>query len=134
MGKVYKDFLIDRKNQLELELERINQEIDSYSSNIIDEELKNVNPGKIKIMFVESPSFLYDIKKDALVNPIMYNNTMILGDGVRRIVVGNYKVTDDNTLSDLFNSFDDEIKRVAFYLSPSGSIYHDGRLVRLAAF
>ena len=131
---LYKDSLMQKKKKLEEELIDVDELILNQYNLIVDEELKNINYGG-KIMFVDRPRFSYNLSKDMINIPKFIDNVELIEDKIKNISVGSYKISDEYTISDFFDTLnEEEHKRVVFYLSPIGSIYHEGREVRVAAF
>lgn len=129
---IYKNSLLERKKKLEKEL----QEIDIQLTNehiIADGELKNIDFNG-NILFVDKPSFSYNITRDMIHVDKFIGNFEIRDEKIKHIVVGTYQISDENTIATFFDSLGDDITRVVFYLTPSGSIYHEGRKIRVSAF
>jgi len=129
---LYSDSLVKKKEKLERELMKVNEMLNQFSQPLVDEELKNVNFDG-DIIFVDAPRFLYNLDKDMVHVSQYMGNMEIMEDRIKSINVGTYQITDNETILDFFDTLEEQ-KKVAFYLSPTGSIYHDGRRIRVASF
>jgi len=130
---IYKDSLISMKNRMEKEIEDINNKIRLSDNILIENELKDLNLDDKIVLFVDKPSFYYNFTKEIVDEGIFINNTRLLDDKIKNIIVGIAQLSDENTLVDFFNSIDTDYKRVAFYIVDN-SIYHSGRKIRVALF
>lgn len=131
---IYRESLIRRKQELFNMLNKFNELDVLNNEKLLDNELRNIEFGDKKILFVETPTFDYNLTYDMLDVSQYIGNIKYIKDEIKTVVVGTLQITDDYNLQNFVNSLDNEHKRIAFYLSPNDSIYHDGRVVRLAAF
>jgi hypothetical protein len=125
--------LKDKRDNLEKELLLVNNEINKMENKLVDNELKDIEFNG-KLIFVDTPIFEYNIDKEMIHKDLFIGIISLKEDNIKRIQVSDLLITDDFKIGDWFNSLGEEHKRVAFYLTENGSIYHNDRIVRVAAF
>lgn len=129
---IFKKSLLEQRSKLIALINKIDDDLNN--NEYIKNELEEIDFRGKKVFFTNTPAFLYNEELDIInYSPNIIGNFSI-EDNVRNITVGDLQINKDFTLQDWVDSLEEEQSKVAFYPSESGSLYHEGRRVRVAAF